>query len=95
MTYRWLAEDLQKRIIQFLWYPRGARANRWEGSVLVHLLVRENGEFVAARVVKSSGYKLLDANSIDTVRLACSIKLPQQLDKPVVLVAVPVTYKLT
>jgi TonB family protein len=93
LTYVWL-EDLQKRIAQFLWYPDAARMNGWEGRVLVQLLVRENGEFIAARVVKSSGYKLLDANAIDTVKRACPAKLRQPLNKPVVLVAIPLIYRL-
>jgi TonB family protein len=93
-NYTWLAEDLSARIAQFLWYPEAARVNRWEGRVVVHLLFRENGEFVTARVAKSSGYKLLDANAIDVVRRTCSLKLRQRLDKPVVLVSVPVIYKL-
>jgi TonB family protein len=68
--------------------------NRWEGRIVVHLLLRENGEFVTARFAKSSGYKLLDANAIDVVRCTCSLKLRQRLDKPVVLVSIPVIYKL-
>lgn len=93
-NYTWLAEDLSARIVQFLWYPEVARVNRWEGRVVVHLLLRENGEFVTARIAKSSGYKLLDANAIDVVRRTCSLKLRQRLDKPVVLVSIPVIYKL-
>jgi periplasmic protein TonB len=86
LTYGWL-EDLQARSAQFSWYPDAARMNGWEGRVLVHLLVRENGEFLAARVV-------LDANAIDTVKHACPAKLRQPLNKPIMLVAIPLIYRL-
>ena len=93
-NYRWLGEDLLERIAQFHSYPAAARVNGWEGRVVVHLLLRENGEFVTARIAKSSGYKLLYATAIDSVRSACSLKLRQRLYKPVVLVSIPVIYKL-
>jgi protein TonB len=40
----------------------------WTGRVVVSFDVAKNGHVVAIRIVKSTGYALLDSNLIETIR---------------------------
>ena len=49
-------------------YPRQAQRRNQEGTVLVEALVDENGDVVSIKIVKSSGYPLLDRSATKAVR---------------------------
>ncbi|WP_367116500.1 energy transducer TonB [uncultured Pseudacidovorax sp.] len=45
-------------------YPAEARANRWEGSALVSVLVESDGSVSEALIARSSGYEPLDQEAL-------------------------------
>ncbi len=49
-------------------YPRQARRRNQEGTVLVEALVDERGDVVQVKVIKSSGFALLDQSAIKAVQ---------------------------
>lgn len=51
-------------------YPQAAKEQRVYGSLILHVAVRSDGSVEQIRVVKSSGYDLLDQAAIQIVELA-------------------------
>jgi protein TonB len=49
-------------------YPRHARRKGYEGTVILEVLVDENGTVKDLKVVESSGYELLDKSAISSVQ---------------------------
>ncbi|HSE57626.1 MAG TPA: energy transducer TonB [Nitrospiraceae bacterium] len=92
--YGWLSEALRDKIERTKRYPAVARANRWQGQVLVQFNVRRDGHLVDPRVAESSGYAVLDHAALETVRAASPVTLRHGLEQPTVLVSLPLTYQL-
>ncbi len=55
-------------ITRNLIYPVVARRMKWQGTVVVFFVVRENGAVENISVVTSSGHKVLDKNVLATIR---------------------------
>ncbi len=49
-------------------YPKIARRRGYQGSVVLEVLVGQNGKVVDLRVAKTSGYPILDKAAITTVK---------------------------
>jgi protein TonB len=92
--YGWLSEALRDTIERTKRYPSVARANRWQGQVLVQFSVRRDGHLVDLRVAESSGYVVLDQAALETVRAASPVALRHRLERPMVVVSLPLTYQL-
>ena len=77
-------------IMRHLSYPQMARKMGWKGKVIVAFVIRENGTVKNSRVVRSSGYDVLDHNTLKTIRDA------QPFPKPPVKaeLVIPIVYKL-
>jgi protein TonB len=77
-------------IMKHLSYPQMARKMGWKGKVIVAFVIRENGTVENSRVVRSSGYDVLDHNTLKTIRDA------QPFPKPPVKaeLVIPIVYKL-
>ncbi|MRR06895.1 MAG: TonB family protein, partial [Deltaproteobacteria bacterium] len=80
-----------KRIIeQNITYPKRAQRMGWTGRVVVSFDVLKNGHVQDIRIVKSSGYELLDSNLVETIRKTGPFPRP-----PVsVTLKMPITYEL-
>ena len=85
--FLYIKEDIEKNIR----YPRLARKMGWEGKVVVAFVIREDGTVINIRIVKSSGFTLLDNNAVE------SIKKAQPFPSPPVRaeLVVPVSYRLS
>lgn len=92
--YTWLAQDLLSTLEQLITYPVTARLNRWEGKVVVKVMVLESGEIESLKVVQSSGHPILDEDALQLLRRVSPLKLKQALGKPRVPLLVPVRYTL-
>lgn len=92
--YGWLAEALWGRVEQLKRYPYQARMNRWEGRVVLRVVVREDGQIIDPTVAESSGHSLLDHDALEILRQASPLKLTHPLGKPQVVVQVPISYRL-
>ncbi|MDD3845007.1 MAG: energy transducer TonB [Syntrophorhabdaceae bacterium] len=77
-------------IMKHINYPHMARKMGWRGRVVVAFIIRENGTVENTRVVKSSGYDVLDSNTVKTIREA------QPFPRPPVKaeLVIPIVYKL-
>jgi protein TonB len=77
-------------IMRHLAYPQMARKMGWKGRVIVAFVIRENGTVENTRVVRSSGYEVLDTNTLKTITDV------QPFPKPPVKaeLVIPIVYKL-
>ena len=64
------AAEIRRRIDQAKRYPAAALATGQEGTVRLRIVVARDGALVAATLVASSGYPLLDAASLKAARAA-------------------------
>lgn len=92
--FGWLAEVLWERIAALRHYPYAARVNHLEGQVILRVVVVNKGDLKDIRVVESSGHAVLDGNALDVVRRAFPLNLTQNLQRPEVVVQIPIDYRL-
>lgn len=57
-------------------YPNVAVRMGWSGRVAVSFVIREDGEVEELRIAKSSGYPMLDADAVNTVRKSAPFPKP-------------------
>lgn len=94
LDYGWLKDALGARIEQLKRYPRQARANNWEGRVVLEVVVRHDGTVVGLHVAESSGHPILDQEALEVMRRASPLALKYPLERPEVPLLVPITYRL-
>jgi protein TonB len=72
-------------------YPLIARKMGWEGKVLVSFVLEPNGDIKDLKVLKSSGYEVLDKEALDAIRRSY-----RDFPKPPVSVVVklPINFRL-
>lgn len=72
-------------------YPPIARRMGWEGKVLVSFVLEPNGDIRDLKVLKSSGYEVLDKEALDAIRRSY-----KDFPKPPVSVVVklPINFRL-
>jgi protein TonB len=92
--YGWLRDLLWKRIEELKRYPTLARANHWEGKVVVQAVIRADGTVGALSVAESSGHALLDEEAMVVMRKASPLRLTHQLEKSQITILVPISYRL-
>lgn len=93
--YGWLAklmaqwiEDLDKR------YPVTLRTEGLQGKVTLTAMLHEDGLLSDVRVVKSSGYPMLDQVALEDVRSGPPIKLSRPLERRQMPVKFSISYDL-
>jgi len=59
---------LQTELARYLRYPPLARERGWQGTVLVSVAVTARGTLIHARLLRSSGFTLLDEISLASLR---------------------------
>lgn len=72
-------------------YPRQARKMRMQGQVLIEFLWREDKILDELKIIKSSGYEILDKNALKIIQIA-SLNFPKY-DKNV-RIKIPIDYNL-
>lgn len=92
--YGWLQDALWGRIEELKRYPSQARANHWEGKVVVEVVIRDDGTVVHLQVAESSGRAILDQEALAVMRKASPLILKHPLGKPSITLLVPISYKL-
>lgn len=81
---------IKKIIEENLTYPPRARRLGWSGNCVVEFVVQANGHAKDIRVIKSTGYELLDDNVIETIKKVAPFPKP-----PIpVKLTIPFTYSL-
>jgi len=94
INYGWLAQAIQARVEQWKHYPHIARANRWEGRVVVRAVIGEDGRLLELKISESSGHSLLDEAALEVLKKVAPLPLTQPLGRPQVVVQVPISYRL-
>jgi protein TonB len=77
-------------ILENLEYPPMARNLGWHGALAVFFVVQKTGQAERIRILRSTGYEILDRNVVETIREV------QPFPKPPVKVeiVIPVVYSL-
>ena len=92
--YGWLAAAIRARIEEIKRYSEQARANGWEGRVVVATTVQGDGRLMDIRVIESSGHGRLDEDAKQILRDASPMVLVQPLGAVHVTVKVPIVFGL-
>jgi TonB family C-terminal domain len=82
---------IKELIQQHIRYPEMARRMGWQGKVIVDFIIRENGNATDIKIVKSSGFEVLDNNVIKTVKKVTPFPKPPVEAK----IKMPITYRLS
>jgi len=89
------ASIVQKRILEKMTYPALAKEAGYQGTVKISLHLSFRGELLEAKIKDSSGYNILDEN---TLRIAKEISsyppFPPSIEPKELWVDIPVVYKL-
>jgi protein TonB len=85
--FLYIKDDIQKNIS----YPLLARKMGWEGKVVVSFVICEDGTVVNIKIVKSSGFELLDKNAVESIKKSVPFPSPPVRAELVV----PVSYRLS
>jgi protein TonB len=83
--------SLRSRIVEKIRYPALARANNWQGTVLLEMLLDGEGRLEGLAVRRSSGYTVLDRAAAALVRSVTPVENP--LGRPL-RIEVPIDYEL-
>jgi periplasmic protein TonB len=76
-------------------YPRSARRQRIEGTVLVEMKVGASGEIISVKVARSSGHSVLDKAALSSVQQMKHLPSPpQELNWRARVVRIPFEYRL-
>jgi len=82
---------ISKLVREHLEYPYLARRMGWEGEVLLFFRLTPTGEVEEIKVLKSSGFEVLDKSAVNAVKKA-SKHFPRP--KQIVLIKLPIQFKL-
>ncbi len=76
-------------------YPFIARKRELEGKVLVEVKLLKNGKIEKIKILKSSGYKILDKSAIKSIKRSEPFPpFPDNLNEPFLILRIPVEFKL-
>jgi TonB family C-terminal domain len=82
---------ISKLVREHLEYPYLARRMGWEGEVLLFFRLTPTGEVEEIKVLKSSGFEVLDKSAVNAVKRASKhFPRPNQI----VLIKLPIQFKL-
>ncbi|OHD70571.1 MAG: hypothetical protein A2177_05820 [Spirochaetes bacterium RBG_13_68_11] len=90
-AYQLILSTLRGRIIESIHYPAIARANGWEGMVVVAVRLDAAGRLEQAVVRRSSGHEVLDRAAAALLKKVTPVANP--LSQPVTI-EVPIAYEL-
>lgn len=90
-----ISAALQNRLAEAFDYPWLARKRGWQGMVTLSLHVAEDGELSDWKVVRTSGYRLLDRSALQAAqRIGRLPQAEQLLDGQSLNLSIPVRYHL-
>lgn len=83
-------EYIRQKIMRKLTYPGIARKMGWTGQATVMFTIVEDGRVDSLKIVHSSGFELLDADAVVTVKKASPFPRPPVRAE----IVMPITYQL-
>jgi protein TonB len=94
LDFGWLTQALWRKVEQLKRYPHRARLNRWQGTVVVRAVIKQDGSFADLIMEKSSGHEVLDQDALELLWKASPLALKQELGRSEVTIRIPISYKL-
>lgn len=89
------AQIIQKRILENLTYPAGAKEVGFQGRLNLSLHLSYSGELLETKVKTSSGYKILDDHALSVVQgIPAYPPFPSSIESKELWIDVPIIYKL-
>ncbi|MBA3695269.1 MAG: energy transducer TonB [Methylotenera sp.] len=86
---------LWSAISKFKKYPRIAQSRGWQGEVVVELSLDGNGKLISKKIIKNSGYEVLDQQALEMVDKAVPFpEPPEALRGSGFTIRVPIPFKL-
>ena len=92
--FGWLKDLLARKIKEVKRYPHTARLNHLEGKVIVHAVIKEDGNLADLRIHESSGHEILDEDALETMRKACPLHMNHPLGRAQMAIRIPISYSL-
>ncbi len=90
-AYQVILSTLRGRIVEGIRYPAIARANGWQGTVIVAVLLDAAGKLEQTIIRQSSGYEVLDRAAAALLKKVTQVANPLSLP---VTIEIPIVYEL-
>jgi periplasmic protein TonB len=90
--YGWLQRALSRRLEELKRFSHPSLDDSSKLKVLVKAVVSDRGELMEAEVVKSSGSNRIDQEAMTLVERAFPMAFDQTLDRPKIVMRIPITY---
>lgn len=90
--YSWLQRAVSRRLEELKRSSRPSLEDASRLNVLVKAVVSNRGELMEAEVVKSSGLARIDQEAMTLVQRAFPMTLDEALDRPQIVMRIPITY---
>lgn len=90
--YGWLQRAVSRRLEELKRSSQPSLENSSRLKVLVRAVVSGRGDLMEAEVVKSSGLERIDREAMTLVQRAFPMVLDQTLDRPQIVMRIPITY---
>ncbi|MFC1805159.1 TonB family protein [Candidatus Omnitrophota bacterium] len=86
---------VRRKILKNLSYPLRAKKSGAEGTVKLSLRISRKGKLLEAKVTSSSGYKVLDRNTLSAAKSVASYpRFPRSVKQKELQVDIPIVYQL-
>ena len=90
--YSWLQRAVSRRLEELKRSSRPSLEDSSRLKVLVRAVVSGTGELMEAAVVKSSGLERIDREAMTLVQRAFPMRLDYAIDRPQIVMRIPITY---
>jgi periplasmic protein TonB len=92
MDYSWLQQAVSRRLEELKRSSRPSLEDTSRLKVMVKAVVSSAGELMEAEVVKSSGLARIDQEAMTLVQRAFPMLLDHAIDRPQIVMRIPITY---
>jgi protein TonB len=76
-------------------YPKIAQMRGWQGELVLEVKLNGDGELISSKIVKGSGFDVLDNEGLEMVRRASPFPVPPEILKGKSFsILVPIRFKL-
>ena len=90
--YSWLQRAVSRRLEKLKRSSRPLIEEASKLKVLVRAVISHTGELMEAEVVNSSGFAWIDQEAVSLVQRAFPMPLDETLDRPQIVMRIPITY---
>lgn len=90
--YSWLQRAVSRRLEELKRFSRPSLGDSTKLKVLVKAVVSNSGELMETEVVTSSGLARIDQEAVALVQRAFPVSLDDVIDRPQIVMRIPITY---